>query len=203
MINVSLLRDGTRSTVRQFQISRSALDRHKHHLTASVEFPIDGSGDHRAAPTPEALSETRGDLVLSQLEVMIRRSENAINQALADRDFRIVMPAMREQRAQLELKNKIVSERLKHSLFAGRPDQKSPTTPSSTTEHAREQLLLVTLRIRINLASRKLGEWVCIEEPSNLEYLEQKFAALSARLEQRKLLSMSRGLATIQTYVES
>lgn len=200
MINVSLLRDGTRSTVREFQISRSALDRHKHHLTESAEFQVDGSADHRAGLTPaEPLNEAQGDPVLSQLEVMIRRSENTISQAVAAKDFRIVMQAMREQRAQLELKNKIVSERRKHRLFAGRADQKSPATEASATEDPREQIRLITLRVRIRSASGKLGERVFIAEPSNLEYLEEKFAALSARLEQRELLSLSQGLATIRT----
>jgi len=37
-------------------------------------------------------------------------------------------------------------------------------------------------------------------EPHNLEYLQEKYTALSARLEQRKLLRQSEGLARIPTY---
>jgi hypothetical protein len=200
LINVSLLRDGTRSTVREFQISRSALDRHKRHLTDSVEFQVDGRAEHRAGPTPaETLSNAQGDPVLSQLEVMIRHSENTISQAVAAKDFRIVTRAMREQRAQLELKNKIVSERRNHRRFAGRADQKSPAIEASAIEDPYEQLAIVALRVRIKLASKELGEPAFIAEPSNLKYLKEKNAALSARLEQRKLLSLSQGLATIQT----
>ena len=190
LINVSLLRDGTRSTVREFQISRSALDRHKRHLKDSVEF--------QAGPTPaEPLSNAQGDPVLSQLEVMIRHSENTISQAVAAKDFRIVTRAMREQRAQLELKNKIVSERRNHRLVAGRADQKSPAIEASAIDDPYEQLAIVALRVRIKLASEELGEPAFIAEPSNLKYLKEKNAALSARLEQRKLRSLSQGLATI------
>lgn len=67
-INVSLLRDGTRSTVREFKISRSALDRHKHHLTDTVELKVDGSAEYRAGPTPaEPLSNAQGDPVAGEL----------------------------------------------------------------------------------------------------------------------------------------
>jgi hypothetical protein len=200
MINVSLLRDGTRSTVREFQISRSALDRHKRHLTESVKFQVERGAIHRVGPTPaEPLNEPQEDPVLAQLEVMIRRSENTMSQAVTDKDFRIVIRAMREQRAQLELKSRIVSEQRRNRLFAVRADQESPSSEASPAEDIYEQLALVTLRLRIKLASKELGERVSIEQPSNLKYLRQKYAGLRSRLEQRELLSLSRGLAVIRT----
>jgi hypothetical protein len=38
LIDVSLLRDGTRAAARQYQVSRPALDRHTRHLTISSQI---------------------------------------------------------------------------------------------------------------------------------------------------------------------
>jgi hypothetical protein len=71
-IDVSLVRDGTRSTARQFQISRPALDRHKHHVRTSVPIQARSTGGQTADGV------TRPDdshSLLSELDVLMRRCE--------------------------------------------------------------------------------------------------------------------------------
>ena len=60
-INVSLVRDGTRFTAREFQISRPALNRHKRHLTTSLPIHVrkkprwaPGQSDDCQAPSQKA-----------------------------------------------------------------------------------------------------------------------------------------------------
>jgi len=61
LIDVSLLREGTRFTARQFQVSRPSLDRHKKHLSQSVAI---------ADQTREiAASSDESTPLLSQLEM--------------------------------------------------------------------------------------------------------------------------------------
>ena len=64
LINVSLLRDGTRFTARQFKVSRPALDRHKRHLPQTLAA---------ADQVPEVAVSSDGATppILSQLEVWI------------------------------------------------------------------------------------------------------------------------------------
>jgi len=55
-----------------------------------------------------------------------------------------------------------------------------------------EQLKLITLRVRIRVARRELGETAMITKPNNLKYLQELYTALCARLEQRKLLEQTK-----------
>lgn len=104
-IDVSVLRDGTRFTARQFQISRPALDRHKRHLPQNVvadqadEIPASSDGK-----TP----------LLSRLEVMIRHCESALSQAQANKNLPGGMRAIRELRGYFELKCKLQAEERKN-----------------------------------------------------------------------------------------
>jgi hypothetical protein len=105
-IDVSVLRDGTRSTARQFQVSRPALDRHKRHLSRivarSYESPTVSAAVEGASPT------------LPRLEALIQHCEGVIGQARADKKLPAALRAIRELRAYLELKCKLESEARKH-----------------------------------------------------------------------------------------
>jgi hypothetical protein len=193
LIDVSVLRDGTRLTAREFRVSRPSLDRHKRHLSQIV-----------AADQAQVFA-TRNDgaiPLLSRLDVMIRHCESALSQAQANRNFSCAMRAIRELRGYFELKCKLESDERKHrGLPNDRLEQKSGAGDSllRPTTDVYESLRAITLRIRIRLARRDLGETSMITEPNNLEYLQEQFAALSARLEQRELLRQSEGLASIPT----
>jgi hypothetical protein len=192
-IAVSLLRDGTRYTARQYQVSRSALDRHKRHLPQTVS----ACQAREVAPSSDGATS-----LLSQLDGMIRHCESALSQAQANKSFPGAMRAIKELRAYFELKCKLESEARKHrGLPKDRPEQKSGASDGlqQPTGDARERLQACTLRIRIRLACDELGEPSAIAEPSNLQYLQERYTALSARLERRKLLRQSAGLATIPT----
>ena len=69
-IDVSLLRDGIRSTARQYQVSRPALDRHKRHLPQTV------AADQARKVIPGSDGATS---LFSQLELMIRHCETALS----------------------------------------------------------------------------------------------------------------------------
>ena len=191
LIDVSVLRDGTRLTAREFRVSRPSLDRHKRHLSQIV-----------AADQAQVFA-TRNDgaiPLLSRLDVMIRHCESALSQAQANRNFSCAMRAIRELRGYFELKCKLESDELKHrGLPKDFPEQKSRASDGlqRPTLDARDSLRATTLRIRVRLARRELGETAIITEPNNLEYLQEQYTALSARLEQRKLLKQSEGLARI------
>jgi|ERR1700756_1412963 hypothetical protein len=114
-INVSLLRDGTRSTARQFQVSRPALDRHKRHVRTSV--PIQA----RAAGVQTADFVARPDGThsrLSELDVLMRRCEEALIQETASGDFGQVLRVIKELRSCLELRVKLEAQKSR-DVFAG------------------------------------------------------------------------------------
>jgi hypothetical protein len=105
-INVSLLRDGTRFTARQFQVSRPSLDRHKRHLLKTV--PAADQVPGVAASIDGATS------IRSRVETSIRHCEKALNQAQASNNLPGVMRAIRELRAYLELQHKLEAEERKN-----------------------------------------------------------------------------------------
>jgi len=128
--------------------------------------------------------------------------DSALSQAQAERNFHGVIQAIKEQRAYLELKYKLESEERKHrGLLEDRPEQMSRAShgPELSREEILENLRVVTLRLNIKVAQRSFGEQPMTGEPTNLEYLQEKYAALSARLEQRELLRQSEPLAGILT----
>jgi len=99
-INVSLLRDGTRSTARQFQVSRPALDRHKRHVAQTDAAPR----------TQDTQVSGNGAVPLrSRVEGSIQCCENALRQAQANKDFPGVMRAIRELRGCLGLLSRLES----------------------------------------------------------------------------------------------
>src|SRR5215475_12208067 len=93
-IEVSVLRDGTRSTARQFQVSRPALHRLKRHMS-------------QPGAAPEAweyvTSEDSATALRSRIEGSIHCSENALRQAQANKDFPGMIRAVRELRGCLRL----------------------------------------------------------------------------------------------------
>jgi hypothetical protein len=100
-IDVSVLRNGTRFTARQFQVSRPSLDRHKRHLPQTIA----------ADQAREVAASSDGaTLLLSRLEGLIRCCENALSQAQADKNLSGVMRAIRELRGYFELKCKLLAE---------------------------------------------------------------------------------------------
>jgi aryl-alcohol dehydrogenase-like predicted oxidoreductase len=130
---------------------------------------------------------------------MIRHCESAISQAQANKNFPGAMRAIKELRAHFELKCKLESEAREHRSLP--QDRKSGASDGlqRPTADVYESLRATTLRLRIRWARRDLGETAVITEPTNLEYLQQQFTALSARLEQREQLKQSGGLARIPT----
>jgi aryl-alcohol dehydrogenase-like predicted oxidoreductase len=192
-IDVSVLRDGTRLTARQFQVSRPSLDRHKRHLSQII-----------AADQAQMVATSNDGAIplLSRLDVMIRHCESLLSQAQANKNFPGAMRAIRELRAYFELKCKLESDELKHrGLPKDFPEQKSRASDGlqRPTLDARDSLRATTLRMRIRWARQELGETAMITEPNNLEYLQEQYAALSARLEQRRLLKQSESLGGIPT----
>jgi hypothetical protein len=107
-IDVSLVRDGTRSTAREFQISRPALDRHKRHLTVSVERQTGATSDQRA----EAVENPNGaDSSLSQLDGLMKHCEQTLIQARSTKNLSHVLRSLKEIRACLELKAKLETQK--------------------------------------------------------------------------------------------
>jgi len=167
-IDVSLLRDGTRSTARQYQVSLSALDRHKRHLQKTVA----------ADQTGEVAASTDGTTpLLSQLDVVIRHCQSALAQAQANKNFPGAMRAIKELRAYFELKCKLESDERKHrELLKDRPEQKYRASdgPQQSRADVNESLIAMTLRMRTRFARRELGETTIVTEPNNLEYLQEQ-----------------------------
>lgn len=103
-INVSVLRDGTRSTARQYQVSRPALDRHKRHLTMSVHNQTGATSEQATeaiAPPPGTNSS------LSEFDGLMRHCEQTLIQATSTKNLSQVLRALKEIRACLELKVKL------------------------------------------------------------------------------------------------
>src|ERR1700752_490867 len=107
-INVSLLRDGTRFTARQFQVSPPALDRHKRHVRMSVPIQArttaDQSAEVRARP-----GDTHSPL--SELDVLMRRCEQTLIQETGSGDFGQVLRVVKELRSCLELRVKLEAQK--------------------------------------------------------------------------------------------
>jgi len=112
-IDVSLRRDGIRSAAREFRISRSALDRHKRHLTLSVQIQTGATSDQSA----EAVARPTGThSPLSELDVLMRHCEQALIQATSTKNLSHVIRALKEIRACLELKVKMEAEKPRSAL---------------------------------------------------------------------------------------
>jgi hypothetical protein len=99
-INVSLLRDGTRSTARQFQVSRPAQHRHKRHMSLACAAP----------QAPEDVANGSATPLRSRIEGSIQCCENALSQAQVNKDFPGMMRAIRELRGCLGLLARLESE---------------------------------------------------------------------------------------------
>ena len=121
LIDVSLLREGTRFTARQFQVSRPSLDRHKKHLSQSVAI---------ADQTREiAASSDESTPLLSQLEVLIQHCERALNHAQSAKNLRGIIRANRELRSYFELKCKLQAEERRNvPLVRDGQQQKHPVS---------------------------------------------------------------------------
>ena len=105
-INVSLSRDGTRSTARQFQISLPSLDRHKRHVHETLAA---------ADQVPEVAADGDGSPLLSRLETLMRHCESVLDQAQASKNLPAMMRASKELRAYVELKHKLESAERKET----------------------------------------------------------------------------------------
>jgi len=107
-INVSLLRDGTRSTARVFQVSRPSLDRHKRHVRTSVPSQARATGGQ----TPDVVAppdDTRSPL--SERDALMRRCEQALIQETGSSDFSQVLRAVKVLRSCLELRVKLEAQK--------------------------------------------------------------------------------------------
>lgn len=132
-IDVSLRRDGTRSTAREFQVSRPALDRHKRHLTVSVESQPGATSDQGA----EAIENPNGtDSSLSQLDGLMKHCEQTLIQATSTKNLSHVLCSLKEIRACLELKAKLET-------------QKPTSVLSGSGDHQRRELGDVEIGIRV------------------------------------------------------
>jgi hypothetical protein len=90
-IAVSLFRDGTRATARQFQVSLPALDRHKGHLSCTVINAL------QADVVSEATS------LLNRIESLMQESEKIAAAAKLEKNWPAATSALREARGCLEL----------------------------------------------------------------------------------------------------
>ena len=170
------------------------LDRHKRHLSQALvpDQPLEIVANSDGATPP----------LLMQLDIMIRHCERALVQAQANKSLHGTLRVIKEMRAYLELKCKVeAEERKRPALPKDRLDEKSRAgdTLKRPTADPYDRLEAIILQIHIRLARRKLGETAIITEPNNLQYLQEQYKALSARLEERELLKQSAGLATIPT----
>jgi hypothetical protein len=107
-IDVSLVRDGTRSTARQFQISRPALHRHKRHIRTSVPIQ-DRSTRGQTTNVTARPDDTHSPF--SELEVLMRRCEQALIQETGTGDFCRVLRVVKEIRSCLELRVKLEAQK--------------------------------------------------------------------------------------------
>src|SRR5262249_18326781 len=98
LIDVSLLRDGTRFTARRYYLSRSALDRHRRHILRTVP-----NEDREVGASN---SETQS--LLLKVDSMILDCEHALAKARADRNSSALVKVMRELRANVELKHRLL-----------------------------------------------------------------------------------------------
>jgi hypothetical protein len=146
-IDVSLVRDGTRSTARQFQVSRPALDRHKRHISQTATV----------AQVREIASSGEGTAsLLVRVEGSIRYCESALKQAANNMDFPGVMRAIRELRGCLELLARLESESQRSGQRTGvgsRPPQNRERVRSPLPEVIGRLLQKIRLRQSRSLAS--------------------------------------------------
>lgn len=167
-IDVSLLQDGTRSTARQYCVSRPALDRHKRHVGKGVGGACE-SIKLSAAVKEAAPSNLR-------LEALIRHCEAAVSQAQADKNLPGLLRALKELRAYLELTAKFEEEALKNE---GRATDTDPQKPQKQSPPASEEE--ISLRALNNLYWFTKGF-----HPLKIWQLKNMFQSLS-RLAQAKL----------------
>ena len=97
-IAVSLFRDGTRATARQFQVSLPALDRHKGHLPDRIV----------KAQQAEVVSEATS--LLARVEGLMQESEKIAAAAKLEKNWPAATSALREARGCLELLGKLRGE---------------------------------------------------------------------------------------------
>jgi hypothetical protein len=122
-INVSLVRDGTRFTAREFQISRPALDRHKRHLTTPIPIHV-STTDHSDA---DVVGRDRVTIQsLSELDVLMGHCERALIQATATKNFSCIIRAVKEIRACLELKVELEKEKQRNASSESRNQESRP-----------------------------------------------------------------------------
>jgi hypothetical protein len=100
--NVSLSRDGTRSTARLFQVSRPSLDRHKRHIEQT---------DEPADQVPQVTTGGDGSSSLrSRLETLMGNCENALNQAQASKNLPASMRARQNSFTRNRRQHKVRNE---------------------------------------------------------------------------------------------
>lgn len=170
-IDVSLLRDGTRLTARNYGLSRSALHRHRQHIT-----PVAFDQSHEIAAGNGAATP-----LISQLELMIRQCEDAVTQAKTSKDFPGVLQAIRELRAHFELKCRLLqSQEQRHRGLPQAPVEHRFTAPGAEASAGDpyENANLITLRLQIRSVCHKLGQPPRIAEPTNVQYLAKRYAEL-------------------------
>ena len=97
-IAVSLFRDGTRATARQFQVSLAALDRHKGHLPGTIVRA------QQVAVVCEATS------LLARVESLMQESEKIAAAAKLEKNWPAATSTLREARGCLELLGKLRGE---------------------------------------------------------------------------------------------
>jgi hypothetical protein len=164
------------------------LQRHKQHISPSTVFEKEEIGGSQSETEP----------VLSQLEVTIRHCNDAVNYAKRKKDVSGMLRALKELRAHLELKNRLMqSDKPKYRVSTPALNQASVPDRQQGPEDVYTRIQILTLQIRIRSACVDLGEPTTIADSRDLEYLEKAYAKLSSRLETRWLLQLSKVLAGI------
>src|SRR5262249_44811963 len=133
--------------------------------------------------------------LLFKVDAMIRDCEHALAEAKADRNSSALVKVMRELRANVELKHRLLQpqERAHETKIRhGHTSASERRDPSSENLYERAQI--VSLQIIPNSLASELGDRSLVPEPATLEYLQERHAELSCRLKCKELLLLSKGL---------
>jgi len=185
VIDVSLLRDGTRPTARQYGLSRSALDRHRRHVLRAVpnEDCEAGAGNNEM------------QALLFKVDAMIRDCEQALAQAKTDRDSSALVKLMRELRANVAFKHRLLQwQERANGTEIGPGGTSAPGREQSPSGNLYDRIQILSLRIITDSMSSELGDRSPVPEPATLECLQERHAELGRRLECKELLRLSKGL---------
>ena len=115
---------------------------------------------------------------------MIRDCEQVLAQAKADRNSSALVKLMRELRANVALKHRLLQRQERaYGTGIGPGQTSAPGREESPSENLYERVQILSQRIITNSLSSQLGDRSPVPEPATLEYLQERHVELSRRLE--------------------